>query len=193
MHIKTHNPKSRCGNLSNTYTKPPKFSVPWSFRRFHVCNLTMVWVRPTPVATFSLLIIACVGIVSSIVKTTVRKANTKYRSWSRVLTLVPITRLYVQCLSVVSLFEYLTHCFVFPNASCLQKHVLQGRYQKRGKEERDKPLAAVKLLTASSYRVGGFSIASADLDHSRASVMLLVPIVPVFILCLLYTSPSPRD
>ena len=38
MHIKTHNPKSRCGNLSNTYTKPPKFSV---------CNLTMVWVRPT--------------------------------------------------------------------------------------------------------------------------------------------------
>ena len=23
-HIKTHNPESRCGNLSNTYTKPPK-------------------------------------------------------------------------------------------------------------------------------------------------------------------------
>ena len=46
-HIETHNPKSRCGNLSNTYMKPPKFSVPWSFLRFHVCNLTMVWVRPT--------------------------------------------------------------------------------------------------------------------------------------------------
>ena len=27
VHIKTHNPNSRCGNLSNTYTKPPKFSV----------------------------------------------------------------------------------------------------------------------------------------------------------------------
>ena len=25
--LKAHNPKSRCGNLSNTYTKPPKFSV----------------------------------------------------------------------------------------------------------------------------------------------------------------------
>ena len=45
-HIKTHNTKSRCGNPSNTYTKPPKFSVP-SFRRILVCNLTMVWVRPT--------------------------------------------------------------------------------------------------------------------------------------------------
>ena len=27
-HIKTHNTKSRRGNPSNTYTKPPKFSVP---------------------------------------------------------------------------------------------------------------------------------------------------------------------
>ena len=25
--IKTHNPKSRCGNLSNTYTKPPKSQI----------------------------------------------------------------------------------------------------------------------------------------------------------------------
>ena len=46
-HIKTHNTKSRCGNPSNTYTKPPKFSV-LSFRQVLVCNLTMVWVRPTP-------------------------------------------------------------------------------------------------------------------------------------------------
>ena len=45
-HIKTHNTKSRCGNPSNTYTKPPKFSV-LSFRRILVWNLTMVWVRPT--------------------------------------------------------------------------------------------------------------------------------------------------
>ena len=51
-YIKVHNPKSRCGNLSNTYTKPPKFSVPWSFLRFHVCNLTMLWVRPTLSMTF---------------------------------------------------------------------------------------------------------------------------------------------
>ena len=48
-HIKTHNTKSRCGNPSNTFTKHPKVPVPWSFRRFHVCNLTMVWVRPTNV------------------------------------------------------------------------------------------------------------------------------------------------
>ena len=27
-HIKTHNTKSRCGNSSNTYMKPPKLSVP---------------------------------------------------------------------------------------------------------------------------------------------------------------------
>ena len=27
VHIKTHNRNSRCGNLSNTYTKPTKFSV----------------------------------------------------------------------------------------------------------------------------------------------------------------------
>ena len=46
-YIIVHNPKSRCGNLSNTYTKPPKFSVPLSFRRFPVWNLTMMWVRPT--------------------------------------------------------------------------------------------------------------------------------------------------
>ena len=46
-HKKNHNTKSHCGNPSNTYTKPPKFSVP-SFRRILVSNLTMVWVRPTP-------------------------------------------------------------------------------------------------------------------------------------------------
>ena len=40
-HIKTHNTKSRCRNPSNTYKKPPKFSV-LSFRRVLVCNLTMV-------------------------------------------------------------------------------------------------------------------------------------------------------
>ena len=40
-HIKTHNTKFRGRNPSNTYTKPPKFSVP-SFRRILVCNLTMV-------------------------------------------------------------------------------------------------------------------------------------------------------
>ena len=45
-HIKPHNTKSRCRNPSNTYMKPPKFSVP-SFRRVPVCNLTIVWVRPT--------------------------------------------------------------------------------------------------------------------------------------------------
>ena len=41
VHIITHNTKSRRRNPSNTYTKPPKFSVP-SFRRVLVCNLTMV-------------------------------------------------------------------------------------------------------------------------------------------------------
>ena len=45
-HIKTHNTKSRCGNPSNTFTKPPKFSVP-SFRQIFVWNLTMLGVRPT--------------------------------------------------------------------------------------------------------------------------------------------------
>ena len=38
--------KYRCRNPSNTYTKLPKFSVP-SFRRVHVCNRTMLCVRPT--------------------------------------------------------------------------------------------------------------------------------------------------
>ena len=45
-YIRTHNAKSRCGNPSNTYTKPSKFSVS-SSRRILVWNLIMVWVHPT--------------------------------------------------------------------------------------------------------------------------------------------------
>ena len=54
-HIKTHNTKSRCRNPSNTYAKPPKFSVP-SFRRIFVCNLT---IRPTVPTLLFLLFTPC--------------------------------------------------------------------------------------------------------------------------------------